>query len=92
MLTDMYFSFLRDKVSCSRGWPLTCYVAEDELELLNPATSASQLLGYKLPCSFAGMYTGKSCESKWFLNLLESHTLLPIIKHFSKSFLKVNLL
>lgn len=63
VLTDMYFSFLRDKVSRSRGWPLTCYVAEDDLELLDPTTSASQLLGL-LPCSLAGMYSGKSCMSQ----------------------------
>lgn len=48
VLTDMYFSFLRDKDSCSQGWPLTCYVAEAELELLNPATSAFQLLGLQI--------------------------------------------
>lgn len=54
VLTDMYFSFLRDKVSRSRGWPLTCYVAEDDLELLDPTTSASQLLGLQ---TWAAVFT-----------------------------------
>ena len=41
-----FFFFFLDRISSSPGWPGTCYLTKDNLELfLDPSASTSQTLG-----------------------------------------------
>lgn len=48
LVMSWLFCFLRNRISCSPGWPGTCYIAEDGLEIMIYPSLLLPVLGLQM--------------------------------------------